>query len=272
MNIAVLVTCFNRKDKTIKCLKALKTQFAKTDFKYDIHLTDDGCTDGTVEAVLTECPNASIYKGGNLYWAGGMRLCWSGAIAKGGYDYYLLLNDDTYVNDCFVPDFLECHTQYQGDVIIAGAVCNSNGERTYGSYKIISKYPYRVKKMFPSGKPEEVSFSGANVLFVPARIVDIVGVFPSIYVHACADFDYCLRAIKHGFSVKMTSHYVGICEKDHTMMSKHELRSLTIKERYQFLMSPKGGGFRQWLFYQKEFFPLRLPFVILKAIKQILFG
>lgn len=272
MKIAVLITCFNRKEKTIHCLKALKKEFAKTDFEYDIHLTDDGCTDGTSEAVLKECPKAAIYKGGDLYWAGGMRLCWAGAVKKGGYDYYLLLNDDTYVNENFIPDFIECHIKEKGNAIIAGAVCNKQGERTYGSYVIISRLPYKTKQMEPTGKPEYVHLSGANVMFIPCKIVNNVGIFPKFYIHGIADFDYCLRSIKNGYKVITPSRYIGTCEEDHVMISCHKLKEMSLNKRINYFFSPKGASIKQWIYYQWSFFPWRVPFVIVKVIKQIIFG
>ena len=53
MQIAVLLTCYNRKDKTLRCLKSLSDTFllSGVDHKVDVYLTDDGCTDGTFNAV-----------------------------------------------------------------------------------------------------------------------------------------------------------------------------------------------------------------------------
>lgn len=45
--IAILLTVFNRKEKTVKCLQHLNIQLPLQGYKTDIYLTDDGCTDGT---------------------------------------------------------------------------------------------------------------------------------------------------------------------------------------------------------------------------------
>ena len=273
MKIAVLITCFNRKEKTVRCLKALKKEFAKTDFEYDIHLTDDGCTDGTAEAVLKECPKATIYKGGDLYWAGGMRLCWSGAIKKGGYDYYLLLNDDTYVNEYFIPDFIECHNKENGNAVICGNVCDPfTKEGTYVFIRLVSKFPYRTKRIGATGKIEYDGFCGANIMFVPDKIVQKQGIIPSFYVHAIADNDICMRAMKNGFKVLGTPNYCGYCIADHKAPTTKSLRKLSICERWKFTWSPKGMALKQWLYYQCCFFPWRVPGVIFKACYNILFG
>ena len=48
--IAVLLTVFNRKEKTLLCLKNLYQQTLPNEYRIDIYLTNDGCTDGTPEA------------------------------------------------------------------------------------------------------------------------------------------------------------------------------------------------------------------------------
>ena len=47
---AVLLTVFNRKDKTLQCLSRLFDQLPVEDLQIDVFQTDDGCTDGTAEA------------------------------------------------------------------------------------------------------------------------------------------------------------------------------------------------------------------------------
>ncbi|MDO5525408.1 MAG: glycosyltransferase family 2 protein [Prevotella sp.] len=273
MKIAVLITCFNRKEKTIKCLQSLKNQLDGTNIEYDIHLTDDGCTDGTAKAVLEECPSATIYNGGNLYWAGGMRLCWMGAVKKGGYDYYLLLNDDTYVNDFFVSDFIECHRLENGNAVICGNTCDPITKKgTYVFVRLLSYFPYRTKVIGATGKPEYDGFCGANIMWIPDKIVKRQGIIPKIYVHSIADNDICMRAMKNGFKVMGTSHYCGYCIADHHGLSTTEMQQMGIIQRWHWLWSPKGASMKQWIYFQWKFFPWRLPGVIIRAMYNILFG
>ena len=57
--IAVLMTCHNRKAKTIRCLRNLYCQ----NINLDIFLVNDGCTDGTEEFVAKEFPKVNIIEG-----------------------------------------------------------------------------------------------------------------------------------------------------------------------------------------------------------------
>lgn len=64
MKIAILLTCHDRKEKTLKCLHSLYSTYKN----YDTYLVDDGCTDGTPEAVMATFHNVHIIKGnGNLF-------------------------------------------------------------------------------------------------------------------------------------------------------------------------------------------------------------
>ena len=104
-NIAVLLTCYNRKDKTRKCLEQLFLAQHCFNEKHEqqvyisLFITDDKCTDGTFDAVADICKNheLTVIEGdGNLYWAGGMRTAWAKALLeKDRWSFYLLLNDDT---------------------------------------------------------------------------------------------------------------------------------------------------------------------------------
>ena len=101
-NIAVILTCYNRREKTLSCLSGLYLAQEKckdADIALSVYLTDDGCIDGTAQAVRSQFSDKDItilQGSGNLYWAGGMRLAWNEALKEDNkWDFYLLLNDDT---------------------------------------------------------------------------------------------------------------------------------------------------------------------------------
>jgi GT2 family glycosyltransferase len=73
--IAVLLTCHNRRDKTITCLDSLYNCLLPSDFQLDVFLVDDGSSDGTSKAVSEKFPSVNVIQGnGNLFWNQGMRL------------------------------------------------------------------------------------------------------------------------------------------------------------------------------------------------------
>ena len=58
-SIAVLLTVFNRKDKTLQSLERLYKLLPLDDIQVDVYLTDDGCTDGTPEALTEYFPQVN---------------------------------------------------------------------------------------------------------------------------------------------------------------------------------------------------------------------
>jgi GT2 family glycosyltransferase len=89
--IAVLLTCHNRKDKTVQCITALYSQSGLGKFFIiEVFLVDDASTDGTAEAINSQFQEVNIIQGnGNLFWNRGMHFAWQTAATTKDYDYYL---------------------------------------------------------------------------------------------------------------------------------------------------------------------------------------
>ena len=138
--IAVLITSHNRRETTIACLNALFTQKLPQGVSCKVYLVDDGSSDGTGGAVSERYPSVNVIKGnGHLYWCGGMRLAWHEAF-KRDYDYYLWLNDDTFLHTkgiYVLLNTLKEIIQHNGSrSIIVGSVCDpQTGLMTYGGIR-----------------------------------------------------------------------------------------------------------------------------------------
>ena len=64
MQLAVLLTCFNRKATTLRCLEQLNKQNITASM--DVFLCDDGSTDGTSDAIKKLFPQVYIIKGSGI--------------------------------------------------------------------------------------------------------------------------------------------------------------------------------------------------------------
>jgi GT2 family glycosyltransferase len=81
MRIAVLMTCHNRREKTLGCLRALFVNDLPHDTSLHVILVDGGSTDNTAEFVRTEFPQVDILLGdGNLFWNRGMQRAFARAM------------------------------------------------------------------------------------------------------------------------------------------------------------------------------------------------
>ena len=193
INIAVLITCHNRKHKTIKCLNSLFNQIDLENISLKVFLVDDGSTDGTEQAINELFSNIIVIKGnGNLFWARGMSLAWQEALkSKEKFDYYLWLNDDTYLINTAIMELVK--TQRNSSEIITGSVCDPiTKRRTYGGTKFINKFltPFRYKIVDINGSPQEIDTINGNVLLVPHSVYIKIGAIDNFFEHAYADLEY----------------------------------------------------------------------------------
>lgn len=262
--IAVLLTCHNRKDKTLSCLHSLYRAYQRNDnhLKLVVYLTDDGSTDGTTEAVSKFYPEVNILLGnGNLYWAGGMRNSWNEAL-KSDFDGYLLLNDDTNVfEDLFFVLNLGIEYSFnllsKNGIIVGSTQDEVTGEMTYGGSVFMNKLKGTYKKIEPNGSYQRCELGNANIMYVHKDVVKQIGILSNDYIHGVADYDYTLRAIKENIPVIIMPKYIGFCSVNLVNKNDVFLSKKTLRDRFIYLNSPTGLAFSDTLYFQKKFFPLR---------------
>ena len=232
--IAVLLTVFNRKKTTLACLERLFKHKISNDISVDIWLTNDGCTDGTPEAVKQYFPEVNIVDGdGSLFWNRGMWTAWNAASAVKTYDYYLWLNDDTLLLDDALDILIEASVEKSDKAIIVG-VCKSsiNNETTYSGY--VNK-----RRISPNGCLQNVDYFNGNIVLVPSFVFNIVGNLDFYYRHSHGDTDYGQRAKSFGINSFISKGYIGICDR-HVCLSKWCNPSIPIRERFISLYLPTG--------------------------------
>ena len=263
--LAILLTCHNRKSKTIACLQSLYGADIPPNYDVDIYLTDDGSTDGTSEFISEMFPQIKLIKGdGSLFWAGGMRLAWETAMKNNLYDAYLLLNDDVVLHSNFfqnlieTDDFAYAKTGKKG-IYSGTTIDSSNNEISYGGYRV-SNYLFvvRLKKLIPDGKPQECHLTNANILWVSKDVVNKIGIFDYNFTHGIADYDYTLEAARRKIPVFIAPKVCGVCADDHGKNWRSNEYSLN--ERIAYLKSPKGLAYSEYLYYIKKHFPMFLPY------------
>ena len=228
MRIAVLLTCHNRVETTLRSLLFFKK--AALGLRYDIFLVDDGSSDGTGPKVRKEHPYVRVIDAdGSLYWAKGMRLAWETAAKNADYDFYLWLNDDLMLKPCAIVCLLADYETTKG--VIVGA-CSDDQSETSCSYGASDK---RDVKITPNGTPQFATgwFNG-NLVLVPREVYKRIGMISGEYSHARADYDYAERLKKDGIPFYCSSRYVGVCRNDFD--SKIQGKSLI--QRIRLLRQP----------------------------------
>lgn len=275
-NIAVLLTCHNRKAKTIACLSSLFQASIPSRYLLNVFLTDDGSSDGTGDSIKMLFPQVQVIKGdGNLFWAGGMRLAWETAIQEKPYDAYLLINDDVVLCPDFFQHLLESEAYSLEEIgkagIYSGATINERDNKiSYGGSRIEdNKLLVRMQMLEPKEQPQRCEITNANILWISKEVVDEIGIFDNRFTHGIADYDYSLQAHKKGFPVFLAPKVGGVCTDDHGKNWRDNRYSL--KERIAYLKSPKGLAYDEYLYYIRKHFPMSLPYSFVMLWTKTLF-
>lgn len=269
-SIAVIMTVYNRIDKTIACLDAVFSQMEKTCFpNVDVYLTDDGSTDNTFQTLQDRYPEAPLHilsGNGNLFWNGGMIHSWKTAIEHGGYDGYLWLNNDTVVlpnlwNELQQADDYSKKQFGKGGIYVGSTRDPLTGQFTYGGFDFTSKWTLKDKFLHPNGCFQFCQCAHGNVTYISHDVVEKMGILCEEYQHGGGDHDYTYLAYKAGFPLIVLKEYVGTCENDHQQGGYADFLSLSLKQRIKYLYSPLGFNLHNTLLFQKRCFPYRYPFV-----------
>lgn len=253
LQIAAVMTCFNRKDKTADCLEALIDAASRMGEKVALHIivTDDGSRDGTAEMIKNRFPQVEVLHGdGNLYWNGGMRFAYGRAL-EDGYDFYLWVNDDTTLFPDCLENLLATHdamllsTGKNG--LIVGSTCDDEGNVTYGGlYQLDPKRPLKFGLVQPSSIPKPCESNNGNCLLISAEAAQQLGNLEASYAHGMGDMDYGLRATKAGIPLWVMPGFVGKCGNDHPLEGSYLDISLPFLVRWKKALSVKELNPRAW--------------------------
>ena len=258
-SVAILLTCFNRKEKTLICLHSLYKAKMPKDLFFDVFLVDDGSSDGTAEAVKDFDPDIHIVQGsGELFWAGGMRLAYKHAREYKDFDFFLLLNDDVELKTDFIINIFECRQfgfekNGKGGVYSSSTLDKKTNKISYGGHvlsKSMTNPNYEL--LLPTNRPQQCHLTNANILLVEKEVIDKIGFFDPGFIHSFADYDFSLRAVKAGFPVYITSGIGGFCVDDH---GNSWSSSRKLKQRIQYMRSSRGLAYKEYLFYINRHFP-----------------
>lgn len=253
--IAVLMACHNRRDITLRCLRALHEQDAGVAIM--IFLVDDGSVDGTGDAVRERFPTVRVIDGtGDLYWVGAMRRAFAAAQDE-SWTHLLWLNDDVELAPSALRTLLEVSdvaSTPERPVIAVGAVCDPvTGATTYsGLERSTAARPLRFSTVEPVDRPVPCETFHGNVVLIPRAAVDRIGNLDAAFTHTLADLDYGLRARRLGLASWVAPGYVGTCPGNPAKGEWNDRRR-GLRERFALATSVKALPPREWGLFARRY-------------------
>jgi hypothetical protein len=113
---AVIILNWNSREMTADCIRSILAMDAT---KYDIMVVDNGSRDGSVSYLRNEFPNVTVFpQDNNLGFAAGCNIGMRHALAE-GFEYILLINNDTAVDSGFLSALLEEAQREPGAAIVS---------------------------------------------------------------------------------------------------------------------------------------------------------
>jgi len=272
--IAVLMTCHNRRDKTLRCLRALFAQTLPRDMILRVYLVDDGSSDGTAEAVASDFRKIRILKGdGSLYWCGGTRKAWAEAM-KSDYDAYLWLNDDVVLLPGAIICLLETdkavrHEEGRAGIIVGSCRDSETKKHTYGGL-IRKRSRIRIpdKPVLPGEKMVPCDAMNGNVVLVTREAFRVLGNLCPEYSHSIGDADYGMVARRDGIPVWVAPGYLGECTYN-TYTRKWINPKVPLRQRLNNMCSPLGLPPKEWYVYVRRHTGMLWPLYFIKPIVRV---
>ncbi|PQA77457.1 glycosyltransferase family 2 protein [Rhodoferax sp. TS-BS-61-7] len=250
--VCILLTCFNRKEKTLACFAALQANVLPSGIDLTAVVVDDGSSDGTAEALTEKYPWVRVERSAeSLYWCRGMHQAFEIA-QRSNPDLYVWLNDDTMLQPNALARLIETEQQLRAAVgkpvvVVGSTVDESTGALTYGGcIRLAGLKRMRFARMQPTNVAQRCDAMNGNLVLLSKQAVEVVGNLDPVFEHAMGDTDYALRANKLGASVWVAPGIYGTCSNN-SLVGTYMDSSLPLRRRWTLMMHRKGLPWRSWL-------------------------
>ncbi len=202
MKIAVITVNYHNQEETVACIKSFsKSKSGESNLYF--YVVDNGSTSNSFAHLTKNLAGVKIIRSTtNLGFAGGNNLGIKQAL-KDGADYVLLINPDSLIDS---KDFVSELLKENSDIAAPVIKYNKDGQNTYDFGGVVDhKFGRNThltsrKLKLPSQLPDY--FTGACLL-IKAKVFKRIGYLDDSYFLYYEDADFCLRAVKAGFTQKI---------------------------------------------------------------------
>lgn len=179
VRLAIVSPVHNRRELTLQCLRSL-SRIDRTGLEVRTTIVDDGCTDGTREAISAQFPDVDIVQGtGDLWYTAGTNLGVHAAL-KHKPDYVLCINDDSIFDENCIRRLIDRAERHPRTVV--------------GALLLLWDAPHRVFQVAPrwdTWKGGWQHWMQQTVWTVPASAWEVEMIVGNCVLYPAAVFEEC---------------------------------------------------------------------------------
>lgn len=262
LDVSICVVSYNGKKLLEECLLSIYKNIKG--LTYEVLVVDNNSSDGSVDMVKTEFPDAYIIENKANY---GFAKANNQAICRAIGKYILLLNQDVVIldNDAIkiIKEFLDNRKE--------AAVCSCNYMNSDGGFwhsqhrfqtipYIFNYYFHKLcikedknDKKITGSLSQETNMAIGACFMIKKEVVDKIGLLDEAFFFYFEEADWCFRIKRAGWKIYILP---WIYVRHHL----HSRRDLNIRLQYQYYRS-------QYLFFKKHYG--RLSAFLILAINEI---
>jgi len=206
-SVAIIIVNYNGIEDTIECIKSLdKINYCN----YKVFVIENGSSKKPTKAQIDYLNGHAVYieSSENLGFSGGNNIGIRKAI-ENGFDYVLLLNNDTTVEPDFLSILIGVAIQKENVGIVGGKIAfySKPSHLWYGGGHLNEKSGggshERWNELNPPDTDEirEVTFITGCLMLIPTNVLKKVGLLSEEYFLYAEDTDFCYKVIKAGYKL-----------------------------------------------------------------------
>jgi hypothetical protein len=202
----VIVVNWNRREDTLRCLASLASVPRPP---IDVFVVDNGSSDGSVAAIREAYPATRLLVSErNLGFAEGNNLAIQAAL-DAGYDFLLLLNNDTIVARDAVEQLLQPMSADPSLGVVSGAVCylarpdvvwSAGGQINWRDGSVTSDHYGAPLGRLPTA-PWQVEHVTGCCMLVRAQAVRDAGLLDPRFFMYYEETEWCVRIARAGYRI-----------------------------------------------------------------------